>query len=53
MAQPPAYNREHNFVLDEEGSVNSQKLNAEFDNASTSINKIRENLAKLQNDDGS
>ena len=53
MAQPPSYNREHNFVLDEEGSVNSTALNAELDNASASINKIRENLARLQNDDGS
>lgn len=53
MAQPPSYNRQHNFVLDEEGSVNSPALNAEFDNASTSINKIRDNLAKIQSDDGS
>lgn len=53
MAQPLPYNREHNFVLDEEGAINSSALNAEFDNASLSINKIRENLAKLQNDDGS
>lgn len=53
MAQPLPYNRDHNFVLDEEGTVNSSALNAEFDNASLSINKIRENLAKLQNDDGS
>lgn len=53
MAQPLPYNRDHNFVLDEEGTVNSAALNAEFDNASLSINKIRENLAKLQKDDGS
>ena len=53
MAQPPAFNRDHNFLLDEEGSVNSQALNLEFDNAALSINKIRESLAKLQNDDGS
>lgn len=53
MAQPLPYNRDHNFVLDEEGAINSAALNAEFDNASLSINKIRENLAKLQNDDGS
>ena len=53
MAQPLPYNREHNFVLDEEGVVNSQALNTEFDNASLSINKIRENLATIQNDDGS
>ena len=52
MAQPLPYNREHNFVLDEEGVVNSQALNTEFDNASLSINRLRENLAKLQNDDG-
>ena len=52
MAQPLPYNREHNFLLDEEGSVNSQALNAEFDGASLSINRLRENLAKLQNDDG-
>ena len=52
MAQPPSYNRQHNFVLDEEGSVNSPALNAEFDNASTSINKIRDNLARIQGDDG-
>lgn len=53
MAQPPSYNREHNFVLDEEGSVNSTALNAELDNASASINKIRDNLSKIQSDDGS
>ena len=53
MAQPLPYNRDHNFVLDEEGAINSAALNAEFDNASLSINKIRENLAKIQNDDGS
>ena len=53
MAQPPSYNRQHNFVLDEEGSVNSQALNAEFDNVSSSINKTRENIAKIQSDDGS
>lgn len=52
MAQPLPYNRDHNFVLDEEGTVNSSALNAEFDNASLAINTIRENLAKLQNDDG-
>ena len=52
MAQPLPYNRDHNFMLDEEGVVNSQALNTEFDNASLSINALRSNLAKLQNDDG-
>lgn len=53
MAQPPAYNREHDFTLDENSDLNTSSLNKEFDNASESINKIRENLAILQNDDGS
>ena len=53
MAQPPVYNRQHNFLLDEEGSVNSSALNAEFDNAALSINRTRDNLSKIQSDDGS
>ena len=53
MAQPPVYNRQHNFLLDEEGSVNSSALNAELDNAALSINRTRDNLSKIQADDGS
>lgn len=53
MAQPPAYNRTHDFTLDESGEVDTGALNTEYDAASTSINKIRECLALLQNDDGS
>lgn len=51
MAQPPSYNREHNFVLDEAGEINTTRLNAELDKVSLSINKIRDNLSKIQNDD--
>lgn len=53
MAQPPSYNREHNFVLDEEGSLDKSKLNIELDNIALSINRIRENLEILLNDDNS
>lgn len=53
MAQPPAYNRTHDFTLDEKGDVDTASLNAEYDNVALTVNKIRECLALLQNDDGS
>lgn len=52
MAQPPAYNRTHDFTLDEKGDVDTASLNAEYDNVALAVNKIRECLALLQNDDG-
>ena len=51
MAQPQAYEREHDFVNDDE--IDKSKLNTEFDNAAQSINDLRDNLALIQNDDGS
>ena len=53
MAQPPAYNLTHDFTLDEKGDVDTASLNAEYDNVALTVNKIRECLALLQNDDGS
>lgn len=51
MAQPQAYEREHDFVNDDE--IDKSKLNTEFDNAAQSIDDLRDNLALIQNDDGS
>lgn len=51
MAQPQVYEREHDFVNDDE--IDKSKLNTEFDNAAQSINDLRDNLALIQNDDGS
>ena len=50
MAQPQRYDRKHDFTQDEEFS--GQPLNGELDNAAVAINGIRENLAKIQKDDG-
>ncbi|MBM6928178.1 hypothetical protein [Parasutterella secunda] len=51
MAQPQAYKRQHDFVNDDE--INKAALNEEFNNASISINGLRDNLALIQLDDGS
>lgn len=51
MAQPQAYKRQHDFVNDDE--INKSALNEEFNNASISINGLRDNLALIQLDDGS
>lgn len=53
MAQPQKYEREHDFTKDEVGEISTSSLNAEFDNAGRSINALRDNLAKIQKDDGS
>lgn len=53
MAQPAAYNRSHDFTKDEQGEISTGDLNQELDNASTSINGLRRNLAMIQKDDGS
>ncbi|MCZ4065452.1 hypothetical protein NB636_02065 [Oxalobacter aliiformigenes] len=52
MAQPPAYNREKDFVQNFGNETDHAALNAEFDRASNSINDIRTNLALIQADDG-
>ena len=52
MVQPPAYNREKNFTLNNGRETDHAALNAELDRASNSINDIRTNLAILQADDG-
>lgn len=51
MSQPQAYTRQHDFVNDDD--LNKSALNLEFDNASLSINGLRDNLALIQRDDGS
>ena len=52
MAQPPAYNRVKDFGTDYGDQTDNQAINNELDGASKSINAIRENLAKIQRDDG-
>ena len=52
MAQPPRYERTHDFTNDEPSELDTDALNSELDNASESINKIRDNLALIQRDDG-
>lgn len=52
MAQPPRYDRLKDFAEDYGDNTDHAALNAELDNASSSINKIRENLVLIQRDDG-
>ncbi len=51
MAQPQKYDRTHDFEGDDD--LSKSALNTELDNVSVSINGLRENLALIQNDDGS
>ena len=53
MAQPQKYERSHDFAHDEPSNIEVSALNSEFDGVSVSIEGIRENLAIIQNDDGS
>lgn len=53
MAQPQKYQREHDFTLDEPSDVSTSSLNREFDDIAVTTDGLRENLAKIQNDDGS
>ena len=53
MAQPQKYERSHDFAHDEPSNIEVSALNSEFDGVSVSIEGIRENLALIQNDDGS
>lgn len=52
MAQPPVYNRSKDFGADYGDQTDNQAINNELDGASSSINKIRDNLALIQRDDG-
>jgi hypothetical protein len=52
MPQPPAYDRSKDFTEDFGSETDHSALNAELDNASNSINDIRDNLALIQADDG-
>nr|DAE73923.1 MAG TPA: hypothetical protein [Caudoviricetes sp.] len=49
MAQPQKYERQHNFAADDE--INKSALDTEFDNASQSINEIRDKIAQIFTDD--
>ncbi|WP_334159568.1 hypothetical protein [Achromobacter insolitus] len=52
MAQPPAYNRQKDFGADYGDQTDNQAINNELDSVSKSVNAIRDNLAKIQRDDG-
>lgn len=52
MAQPPAYNRQKDFSADYGDQTDNQAINNELDGVARSVNGIRENLAKIQRDDG-
>lgn len=52
MAQPPKYSRQKDFTVDYGSETDHPALNGELDRAAGSINKIRENLARIQRDDG-
>lgn len=52
MAQPPRYDRNKDFAADYGDNTDGVALNAEYDAAAQSVNAIRDNLAKIQRDDG-
>lgn len=52
MAQPPAYNRVKDFGADHGDETDNQAINTELDAVGSSVNGIRNNLAKIQRDDG-
>lgn len=52
MAQPQAYNRETDFTERDGDDTNHAGINIELDAAALSINQARENLGKIQRDDG-
>lgn len=52
MAQPQKFERQHDFTLDEPSNVDVASLNTELDNVALTTNQIRENLALMQEDDG-
>ncbi len=50
--QVPTYTRRKDFTQDDGDQTDHAALNAEFDAASVSIQRLRSNLALLQRDDG-
>lgn len=50
--QPQKYERSTDFTERDGSDTDHSAVNQEFDAAATSINQIRENLAKIQKDDG-
>ncbi len=50
--QAQAYNRTKNFLENNPDRTDHGSINSELDNASTSINVLRDNAAMLQDDDG-
>lgn len=52
MAQPPRYERQTDFTMEDADRTDHDALNAELDGVAQTTDKIRENLAKIQRDDG-
>ncbi len=52
MAQPSKYERAVDFTDRDGDDTDHSGINAELDAAALSVNQIRENLAKIQGDDG-
>jgi hypothetical protein len=52
MPQAPIYNRSKNFVENAPTATDHPAINGELDRISASVNALRTNLAKIQNDDG-
>lgn len=50
--QAPAYNRQKNFLENNPDRTDHGSLNAELDRVSASVNALRTNAERLQNDDG-
>lgn len=50
--QAPAYNRSKNFLDNNTDRTDHGAINAEFDKVALSVNGLRNNLALVQNDDG-
>ncbi len=53
MSQPIAYKRQKNFLENNPDRTDHGAINSELDYVATSINGIRHNLARIQDDDGS
>lgn len=53
MPQAPSYNRRKNFIENNSDRTDHAAINAELDKVSISLNATRENLSKIQADDGS
>lgn len=52
MAQAKTYTRSKNFLENSPDRTDHSAINAEFDGVSVSVNGLAQNLALLQNDDG-